>query len=199
MRTPVRPRVRTSGPSTFTGYGSSTPAGLTYAADTAAYTLGTAFSVSGAGYSLTKIRLFLDSGSGAITAGDVVSAGSLSAKLYAAADAAPGATGATLVTAVTLGSVTVNAWNEFVLGAQFALTSGVIYYAAVWMPGGRYSARSNEFTSPVASGPISFPANGSTQGTSGTVRNGAFRAGSDNPPDAAFNAAWYGVDVEVTG
>lgn len=183
---------------TFTGFGTGDP-GVAYAADTDPYTLGTAFKVTASGYRLTKIRVFLDSGGGAITGSDVATVGNpLRVTLYGANDTGNGAANPTLLTVVDVPSVTVDAWNDVTV-TETALTSGVTYYAAVLFPLGRYSALGAAFASDVVAGPITFPATGSAQGTSGTVANGAFATGGTlQPPTSTFNGNFYGIDVEVT-
>lgn len=201
MRLPVHPRVlSTAGVGTYTGFGSGTPAGIAYANDEGtAYTLGTAFKVTTSGLSLTKGRLYLTSNSGAISSANICDSGNpLEFTLYGADSAGPGAVAPTLFTQVQVTSVTLDAWTEFTLGSPYALTSGTVYYASVLMPFGRYSAVSNKFTSDVVNGPITFPSDGSSQGGTGTVKNGAYRTGSTiGPPGTSFNASWYGIDVEV--
>lgn len=185
--------------SSWNVYGDGTPAGITYGADTTAYTLGTAFTVDQPDLSLTEIRIYLSSGGGAIVAGDVASGGSpITAEVYAGNLTSEGSIGLTLITPVSLTAVTLDAWNTFTLGSAFGLTSGNTYYATVWLPSGRYSYRAGEFSSSgVSNGPITFPMNGAPQGTSGTVRNGAFLALSDAAPYQSVGS-WYGIDVEVS-
>lgn len=199
MRQPVRPRAVASA-STFTGFGAGAPAGIAFANDEGtAYTLGTAFKVTTSGLALTKGRLYLTSNAGALVSSNICDGGNpLEFTLYGADSAGPGAVAPTLFTQVQLTSVTLDAWTEFTLGTPYALTSGTVYYASVLMPFGRYSAISNKFVSDVVSGPITFPADGSSQGGTGTVKNGAYRTGSTiGPPGTSFNAAWYGIDIEV--
>lgn len=184
----------------YTGFGSGTPSGIAYGGDTDRYTLGTAFKVTGSGYTLRKGRLYLHSNGGAVTAAAVLGSDVLKFTLYGPASGSGGAEGSPLFTAVTLGSLTMDAWNEFVLGTPYALTDGAIYYAAVYLPNGRYAVKSNVFGSDVVASPITFPADGSSQGVTGTVKNGAFEAGGTDiqPPTNSFNKAFYGIDVEIS-
>lgn len=199
MRQPVRPRTVLPAGASWNVYGSDTPAGISYSTDTVAYTLATAFTVDQSALSLTQIRIYFSSGGGSIVASDVASVGSpIGARLYAGNLTSDGAIGATLISSVSLTSVTLDAWNMFTLESPYGLTSGNMYYAAVWLPSGRYSLRSGEFsTSGVSNGPITFPVNGAAQGTSGTVRNGAFLSLSDAAPYQS-TGAWYGIDVQVS-
>lgn len=179
---------------TYTGFGASAPA-VTYGADTAAYTLATCFRVTSPGLFLTRLRLYLSSNGGAVTAGQVTGAGSLLAVLYAENGLSAGAGATELTERASLASVTMDAWNEFPL-TPYPLTVGSAYYAAVLLPAGRYSLISGRFASDLIAGPITFPANGGAQGASGTVRNGAFAASATLvPPSNSFNQSWYGIDV----
>lgn len=198
MRAPIRPRLRPAATSsTFTGFGTGNP-GATYGADTTGYSLGTAFKVTTGGLNLLKIRLYLNSNAGAVTSGAM---GTLKAQVFSAADAAPGANAALLGADLSIDSgPTMDAWNTFTLGTPLALTSGTVYYAEVGFPNGRYCLISSYLASDVVVGPITFPANGSTQGTSGTVRNGAFTttgAGVTLAAVTSGSGSWYGIDVEV--
>lgn len=197
MRQPVRPRARASGAATtYTGYGTGTPSGLVYAADTDPYTLATAFTVTTSGLSLTKVRFWLDSNTGAVSSANVLSAGDLGVRVYGENDVGAGASGSALATG-TVSSLTMDAWNEHTLASPLSLTVGFVYYAALYLPAGRYSARAAEFDTPITVGPITFPTNSAAQGSAGTVRNGAFNAGADAAPATSFNATWYGIDVAV--
>lgn len=197
MRQPVRPRSRnTVAPTAYTGYGTGTPSGLVYGADTDPYTLATAFTVTTSGLSLTKVRFWFNSNTGAVSSANVLSGGNLGVRVYGENDVGAGAAGAALATG-SVSSLTMDAWNEHTLSSPLALTVGTVYYAALYLPAGRYSVRSAEFDTAKTSGPITFPTNSSAQGSAGTVRNGAFIAASDAAPNTSFNASWYGIDVEV--
>lgn len=185
---------------TFTGFGTGNP-GATYSADTDSYTLATAFRVTGSGYTLTKIRVWLSSNGGAVSASSIcTSASPMRAGLFAQADTSAGAVAPNLITVVTRDDtqITLDGWTEFVLGTPFALTASSVYYASVFFPFGRYVVIAAKFLTQVDATPIIFPASGSGAGTSGTVRNGAFNAGGFVAPTGSFGQPWYGVDVEVS-
>ena len=185
---------------TFTGFGTGNP-GATYSADTDSYTLATAFRVTGSGYTLTKIRLWLSSNGGAVSASSIcTSASPMRAGLFAQADTGVGAVAPNLITEVTRDDtqITLDGWTEFVVGTPFALTASSVYYASIFFPFGRYVVITARFLTEVDASPIIFPASGSGAGTSGTVRNGSFNAGGFVAPTGSFGQPWYGVDVEVS-
>lgn len=188
---------------TYTGFGSGVPAGIAYGADTAAYTLASAFKVTQSGLYLTKGRIFLSSNGGAVTAANVLSGGNLQFGLFPQTDGAFSAAGAMtpdLISPVVVSALTMDAWNEAKLATPFPLTLGSVYYASWLMPAGRYSAKSLTFGSDVVAGPITFPADATHVPLLGSVVNGGFVAGGGAlaPVTTSFNAAWYGIDVEVT-
>lgn len=186
----------------YTGFGPIAPA-VTYPADTTAYTLSTAFKVTRSGLSLTKIRLYLSSNGGAVSAANVLSNGDLEYTIYGQTDGLYSGSGAMppgLITTQTVGSLTMDAWNEFTLPTPLALTAGSVYYASVWMPAGRYSAISASFGADVVVGPITFPEDGVGVPGLGITRNGGYTTtpGGVSPVNQSFNDTWYGIDVEVS-
>lgn len=187
---------------TYTAFGAGAPAGIAYGADTSAYTLATAFKVTSAGLSLTKGRIYLSSNSGAITAANVLSAGDLQFGLFPQTDGAFSAKGAMtplLTTAVTVSSLTMDAWNEATLVSPYALTNGTVYYASWLLPAGRYSYVAGTFAADLTVGPITCPAGDSQVPGLGLVANGGFVGGGGSlAPVNTGGSTWYGIDVEVS-
>lgn len=188
---------------TYTGFGAGTPAGISYGADTSRYTLATAFKVTSSGLSLTKGRIYLSSNGGAVTAADVLDGTSLEFTLFPQTDGAFSVAGAMtpqLFSPVLLGSLTMDAWNEFVLPSPFALTAGTVYYASVYLPAGRYAFIGSEFSSAdVVAGPITFPQHDTALPGLGRVTNGGFVGGGTGlQPVNNGTGTWYGIDIEVS-
>lgn len=175
---------------TYTGFGTGTPASLTFAGDVTSVNIGSAFYVNTTGLYLTKIRFYWPHA----TAANAVQVG-----LFAAGTT--GATGSAING--TTGSFTpqANKWNEYLLPTPYALTSNTVYYAVVWTPGtnGGYGAQSSVFASAVNASPIIFPANNSST-FGNTVKNGAFiyNAALTAPTNSGAGSTWYGVDIEVS-
>lgn len=158
---------------TQNGFGSGTPANLTWQNDGGAYTFGQRFRVTASGLSCTKIRFYLPAGSpdGA--------GGGYAVALYAVGNTTPlaSASGATFAVG----------WNEVTITTT-ALTSGADYLAAVLAPRGRYGADTVLF----GSGDYN-PVNDLY-----FMSAGSFNVGSTlTYPSDTFGTPWYGVDVVV--
>lgn len=180
MRQPIRPRVVQNGgggPQTYTGFGTGTPAGITYGNDTGSgVTLGTVFRTTAPALTATRVRLYLAAGAGLPTSG--LLGGLWNDEL------------GTLLDTATFGT-TGEGWNEAVYTGT-VLTQGVNYVAGVFFPSGGYSVVTGTFAAQVDAPPITFPAN--SENTNGVYQY----AGSMSFPAGNGAGSWYGIDVEVS-
>lgn len=165
-------------------FGATAPAAVQNS-DTASVNMATAFYVtSGATWTATGIRFWLDAASNAPLTGYV---GYLSS-----------GTNATLLTGLASANFTGVAkgqWNTASFATPVALSVGTKYWATIWFPGGCYSATGHVFGSPVqASDGSALYGAGTSEVTPG---NGVFAYGAaaDMSQSSTYNANWYGVDV----
>lgn len=170
---------------TYTGYGTGTPTGLTQDVDPSDITLSSAFKVTSSGLYLTKVRVYVDH-----TNGDTVSLGAVA--LWGV-DGSGNPTTPNLISG-SFSSTTYDAWNELTLASPYALTNGTWYYLGVYFSGGNYSARVSEFTSQVTATPIVF----AQDGVDVSYNGGYNYATGISLPTAAFSSTWYGIDLEVS-
>lgn len=103
------------------------------------------------------------------------------------------ASGANLGT-LTFQNETASGWQTATFATPIAITAGGTYVVSYHAPNGHYSATANGFASPVTSGPLTAPSNGSSGG------NGLYAYGSASAfPSNSYNGTNYYVDVIFNG
>jgi len=94
----------------------------------------------------------------------------------------------TLLATGTFTSESTQGWQELDFATPVAITSGTIYVASYFAPGGHYAVTAGGLSSAVTSGPLTVPANGGVYAYSS----------ASTFPTRTFNSSNYWVDVVYT-
>lgn len=154
-------------PTTYSFFGSTTPAVAAATDDSSAVELGMSFSSSQAG-TVTAIRFYKGATNTGTHTGSIWDAN-----------------GNRLAT-VTFQNETASGWQTAQLGTPVSLTAGATYVVSYLAPKGNYSYTSNDFAAAKTAGPL----------TAGTANNGRYLYGATGGfPTYSWNATNYFVDV----
>lgn len=154
-------------PTTYSFFGSSTPATAAATDDSSAVELGMSFSSSQAG-TVTAIRFYKGATNTGTHTGSIWDA-----------------SGNRLAT-VTFTGETASGWQTAQLSTPLALTAGTTYVVSYLAPKGNYSYTTNDFATAKTAGPL----------TAGTTANGRYFYGSAGGfPTYTYNATNYFVDL----
>ncbi|MGC5019017.1 DUF4082 domain-containing protein [Micromonospora sp. DT47] len=105
-------------------------------------------------------------------------------------------TGTLLASKVMGGSPTAGAWNVVTFDSPVSVDTSHQYRAVIHSGAGRYVSTSSFFGSPLVSGNITAPADGTNPLGVGTLRNGTFEVNASLAyPADFFSASCYFVDV----